>query len=132
MFLLIVHATMFLFYRILSHFHLYSLHRFRLRPFSPVIVAVLLFLNIECACLSLQQLLYPVATSSRPRGKGVKNRPSAGLFVALGMSTSTDINVGTGKLTCALIKNHYFYTVGISSVLFESSCFSNNNACFFY
>ena len=51
--------------------------------------------------MAILRLLYPLATSSRPRGKGVKIRPSAGLSVALGISTSTDLNVGTGKLTCA-------------------------------
>ena len=51
--------------------------------------------------MPILRLLYPLATSSRPRGKGVKICPSAGLSVALGISTSTDLNVGTGKLTCA-------------------------------
>ena len=38
--------------------------------------------------------------TSRPRGKGVKNRPGAGLSVALGISTCPDVDVRTGKLTC--------------------------------
>ena len=51
--------------------------------------------------MPILRLLYHLATSSRPRGKGVKICPSAGLSVALGISTSTNIDVGTGKLTCA-------------------------------
>ena len=47
----------------------------------------------------------PSRPSSRPRGKGVKNRPGAGLSVALGISTCTNLSVGAGKLTCTRIQN---------------------------
>ena len=62
---------------------------------------ILSTLRPRASSLKLQD--QPSRPSSRPRGKGVKNRPGAGLSVALGISTCTDISVGMGKLTCASI-----------------------------